>query len=104
METGSTDCISFEIKENSPLLFIVRNETLYLCVYSAGTAAPVSVAWNRPYNCSVSNSIFKLCITDVQFPDSGLFSLKLGDKLVQNITLQIEGKMVFLAYLGQRLL
>lgn len=90
-ETDSSGCLSFSFKTGT-LAAIVRNEITYLCYIYDEIVTILPAAWNRSFTCTHSNGTFNLCVSDLRFSDSGLFSLKVSSILEQNVTLEIQGK------------
>lgn len=90
LETDSSGCLSFSFKTGT-FATIVRNGITLCYIYDErGTIIPA--AWNRSFTCTYSNGTFNLCVSDLRFSDSGLFSLKVSGILEQNVTLEIQGK------------
>lgn len=97
LESGSSGCISFSVKTDYFAL-IVRNEMNVLCITYHEIIHTIPDGWNRSFTCTYSNSTlnFNLCISDLKVTDAGLFSLKISNIFVQNVTLQIQGKTFYL--------
>lgn len=93
LETDSSGCISFPFQQTEVIAaFIVRNGTSALCYIYQESVFMVQLAWNRTFTCTYSNATFNLCISDLKFSDAGLFSLKVFNIMVQNVTLEVHGK------------
>lgn len=93
LETETSGCISFPFQtEITAAAFIVRNKTSSLCYIYRETVSMIQSAWNRTFTCTYSNATFNLCISDLRFSDAGLFSLKVSNIFVQNVTLEVHGK------------
>lgn len=97
LKSSSFGCISFSLETESTAL-IVRNEMSVLCYTYGGIVTTIPNAWNRSFTCTYSSSTLdvNLCIFDLKFTDAGLFSLKISNIFVQNVTLQIQGKTFYL--------
>lgn len=63
-----------------------------LCITYHEIIHTIPDGWNRSFTCTYSNSTlnFNLCISDLKVTDAGLFSLKISNIFVQNVTLQIQ--------------
>lgn len=93
LETDSSGCIPFPFQQTEVnLAFIVRNGTSVLCYILRESVSMVQLTWNRTFTCTYSNATFNLCISDLKFSDAGLFSLKVSNIMVQNVTLEVHGK------------
>lgn len=96
MAIGSSGCIQFPWAPGT-VANIKGERNATLCYYYDSSFTPIPTSWNRSFGCNGSESLFKLCINDVNFSDSGNFALHSGisgGAVLASVTLLVEGKSV----------